>query len=357
MKIFFDARMITHPGIGRYIRCLLGELKKYRDLELNILGDRTLVEKHLGIKENIVDFTYPIYSVQEQLGFLKFKKLIKENILHVPHYNIPVLTEFNLIVTLHDLIHIIYPKGASKRFASLYMRFMMERALKSAKRVICVSNSTKDAIEKIYGLKSSNTTVIYEGVDEKFSKIKENDYLKSIKDKYKLPDKFILYVGSIRKHKNIHVLLESFSRLAKRMPDVRLVIVGRRSHSFDFKKDNIIYLGEIPDDRELVGIYSLASVFCNLSLLEGFGLTILEAQKCAIPVVCSNINVHREIGGKGILAVSLSNVDQIEEALYNVLTDTSLKDSLIAKGLENITKFSWVFTAERTLEIYKELTN
>jgi glycosyltransferase involved in cell wall biosynthesis len=141
------------------------------------------------------------------------------------------------------------------------------------------------------------------------------------------------------------------------MPDVRLVIVGRRSHSFDFKKDNIIYLGEIPDDRELVGIYSLASVFCNLSLLEGFGLTILEAQKCAIPVVCSNINVHREIGGKGILAVSLSNVDQIEEALYNVLTDTSLKDSLIAKGLENITKFSWVFTAERTLEIYKELTN
>lgn len=354
MKIFFDTRMINHPGIGRYIKCIVGQFNKRGDIELNLLGNKEDIEKHLGTTQNVINFTYPIYSTQEQFGFVRLKKTIGSDVLHVPHYNIPVLSKFNLAVTLHDLIHIVYPQGASKRFASTYMKFMVDRVLRSSKRVICVSESTKNSLEKIYGKKCSNINVIHEGIDEKFCRLDAN-YLSLVKEKYKLPEKFILYVGSIRRHKNIAMLLESFSTLKKKLNDVFLVVIGRHSQDFDFKKENVIYLGEMPDDKELVAVYNLASCFCNISLHEGFGLTILEAQSCKTPVVCSNIAPHLEIGANAILAVNPASVDQITYALYNVLTDNFLRNSLIEKGLENINRFNWADTADKTIAIYKEL--
>lgn len=355
MKIFFDARMIEHPGIGRYIKCLLSELKKREHLELHILGNKNLIEKHLGKNNTVIDFTYPIYSTQEQIGFLYLKKTIGQNILHVPHYNIPVLAKFNLVATIHDLIHIVYPQGSSKKFASLYMKLMVERVLKSAKRVICVSHSTKNTVEKIYGQKGLNVHVIHEGIGQHFSKIEDKHYLHEVKKKYKLPEKFILYVGSIRKHKNIKMLLKSFEQLRKRIPDIWLVIVGKLSHPLDLKKENVLYVGEVPDDRELAGIYNLSSVFCNLSLHEGFGLTILEAQQCGLGVVCSNIDPHLEIGGDGICAVHPTSIDQIVEALHNVLTDEAFRQILVQKGLKNIYRFDWKTTADKTIAIYEKL--
>jgi len=355
MKVFFDTRMIEHPGIGRYIKCLLTEFKKQNEIDLYLLGNKALIEKHLAITKNIIDFNYPIYSTQEQLGFLHLKKTIGSNILHIPHYNIPVLTNFKLVVTIHDLIHIIYPHGASKKFASVYMKLMIERVLKKAKKIICVSNSTKNSLEKIYGEKNLNVNVIYEGVEENFLQINDTTYLFKIKEKYKLPQKFILYVGSLRRHKNIKMLLDSFSDLRKRLPDASLVIVGRLSHHFDLNKENVLYIGEVPDDKELAAIYNLSCVFCNLSLYEGFGLTVLEAQQCGAPVVCSDIAPHLEVGGNGVLPVSAQTIDRIVDALYNVLIDDNLRNTLIQKGFENIYRFNWADTANKTIAIYKEL--
>lgn len=354
MKVFFDARMIGHPGIGRYIRCLLSEFKKVKDFELNLLGERKIIEGYPDINGNIVDFSYPIYSMQEQIGFLRLKKTLGSSILHIPHYNIPVLAKFNLVVTIHDLIHIVYPHGASKKFASIYMKVMIERALKRAEKVICVSNTTRKSLEEIYGLKNLNIDVIYEGVEKSFFPIKDKHYLLQIKEKYKLPDKFILYVGSIRRHKNIDMLLKVLSQLKNKMPDIYLVLVGRFSHALDLNQKNVLYLGEIPQDQELAAIYNLDACFCNFSFHEGFGLTILEAQKCGIPVVCSNIATHTETGGEGILAVNPTDVDQIEEVLYNVLTNNILRENLINKGLTNVERFSWSLAAEKTIEIYKD---
>jgi len=347
--------MIEHPGIGRYIKCLLAEFKKRKELNLHLLGNKTLIEKYLGINENIIDFNYPIYSMQEQLGFVRLKKTIGSSILHIPHYNIPALANFKLVVTIHDLIHIVYPQGASKKFASVYMKLMIERVLKKAQKIICVSNSTKNSLEKIYGEKNLNVNVIHEGIEENFLQIKDAVYLSAIKEKYKLPQKFILYVGSLRKHKNIKMLLESFSKVRERMPDVWLVIAGRLSHHFDLNKKNILYVGEVPEDRDLAAIYNLSHVFCNLSLYEGFGLTVLEAQQCGIPVICSDIAPHLEIGGNAVLAVSVQAIDRIADALYNVLTDNNLRNTLIQKGFENIYRFNWADTANKTIAIYKEL--
>ncbi len=357
MRVYFDARMVDHPGIGRYIRCLLPHMAEDHDLNIYLLGNRNKIKKFLGVEKNVIDFNYPICSPQEQIGFLKLKKIISNGILHIPHYNIPVAARFNLVVTIHDIIHILYPEGAKTRFAHTYMKFMIKKALTLAKQVICVSNSTKDSIEKLFGTKFGNITVVYEGIDRIFSKINDSLYLKTIKEKYSLPDKFILYVGSIRRHKNINGLLDSFEQFNKKIPDVWLVIVGRYSQLISLSRQKVLYVGEVASDADLAAIYNLASCLFNLSSYEGFGLTILEAQACGLPVVCSDIPPHREIGGEGIAAVAPSYIDQIYENLYNVLFDNDIRNTLISNGRENARKFDWQSAAKNTLEVYKKIYN
>jgi len=357
MKVYFDARMIDHPGIGRYIRCLLPFIAKDKEIDLHILGNREKIKRFLGIDKNVVDFDYPIYSMQEQIGFLKIRKIVGNNILHVPHYNIPVLAKFNLVATVHDLIHIAYPEGASGRLAPVYMRFMMKRILKSAKAVICVSQATKSEIENRFHQKKINMEVIYEGVDEVFGRIEDKNYLDQIRKKYNLPDKFLLYVGSIRRHKNIKVLLNAFGDFRRKNAGVSLVMVGRSSQGIDTIGEGVIYLGELASDKELAAIYNLASCLFNLSLYEGFGLTILEAQKCGLPIVCSDIPVHREIGGKGALFAEPSYVDQVYGNLYNVMFNSETRRTLISDGLENVKKFDWAATARQTLDLYRKIGN
>jgi glycosyltransferase involved in cell wall biosynthesis len=356
MKVYFDVRMLNHPGIGRYIKSVVPLLKKKAGVQLVLLGDREAIYGSLGIEEDVIDFTYPIYSMQEQLGFRKIKKTVGDDILHVPHYNIPAIEKFNLIVTIHDLIYIFYPRGASKRLASTYMKVMVGRAVDRAKKIICVSHATKEAIKKFYNVDLSKIEVIHEGASEHFNVIADRPYLESIRKKYHLPEKFILYVGSIRRHKNVNTLLKAFAQLRERVPDAHLVIIGKFTHYLDFNKESVRYLGEIPDDRELVAIYNLASVFCNLSLYEGFSLTVLEAQKCKLPVVCSNIAPHLEIGGDSVVAVPPTDIDQIVGALYNVLTQEDLRDGLIGKGNVNLARFSWPQAVSQTMQIYENIS-
>lgn len=355
MKVYFDARMIDHPGIGRYMRCLLPLMLEDRSVKLHLLGNRPKIRKFLNMEPDVIDFDYPVYSVQEQLGFLGLKKIIGGDILHVPHYNIPALARFNLIATIHDLIHILYPEGASGRIAPLYMRFMVSRIVRSASGIICVSGSTKNVLEKLFCAKENKISVIYEGIDSVFKKTADPDFLKSIKAKYNLPDKFILYVGSIRRHKNIRTLLASFGAFHEKYPDVGLVIVGRLSQPFDLNRKGVIYLGEIESDADLAGMYNLASALFNLSLYEGFGLTIVEAQACGLPIVCSDIPVHKEVGGPGLLTVNPYNIDLINKSLYNIMFNNDVKRCAVAKGLENINRFDWAISAKKTIELYNKV--
>jgi|GEM_PF-880107 len=357
MKVYFDARMIDHPGIGRYMRCLLPIIAEERSIDLYLLGNREKIKKFLPFQAKVIDFDYPIYSIEEQIGFLRVKKIIGNDILHVPHYNIPVLARFNLVATIHDLIHIVYPQGASGKLAPLYMKFMVNRILKSAKAVICVSRVTKDEIENRFMQKGRICNVIYEGVDKVFTKMNDPAYMNSIREKYKLPDKFLLYVGSIRRHKNIAALLYSFEQFKRKMPEIRLVMVGRLSQDIKITGDGVIYLGQIESDKELAAIYNLASCLFNLSLYEGFGLTILEAQKCGLPVVCSDIAVHKEIGGDGIASVRASYIDQICDNLYNILLNKDVRESLVLRGLENAGRFNWHKTAQDTIDLYRKISN
>jgi glycosyltransferase involved in cell wall biosynthesis len=345
--------MIAHPGIGRYIRGLTSRLLAEQDLELLFLGDAKQIKGYLGGAVPVIDFNYPVYTLAEQSGYARLKKAVGGDILHIPHYNIPFFAPFNLVVTIHDLTHILFPRGASSPFAPLYMKSMVRRSLSSAKAVICVSEATRQSLRRFFTFEEAKTHVIYEGVDDGFRKIADGRYLREVRQKYRLPDKFILYVGSIRRHKNIQSLLEVVSCLRRKLSDIQLVIVGKPSQGIGLSREGVLPLPEVETDAELTAIYSLASVFCHLSLFEGFNLTILEAQACGLPVVCSDIAVHQEVAAAGALRVKPDNTEVVVESLYRVLTEQELRARLILAGQANVRRFSWGAAASQTLKLYQ----
>lgn len=359
MNVAFDARMITHPGIGRYIRSLLCALiATARDSTFTLYGDPGSL-RSFGQFGNccLRKYNVPIYSLREAL----FNPLSRTAtiVTHVPNFNVPLHRPQKLVVTIHDLIYLKIPQTRTF-FKGVGAHFLIRRALEGAARIIAVSENTRRDIVEFCPSVERKIRVVYEAAAPSFRKITHQGVLEGVKKKYNLPPKFILFVGSLRRHKNIEGLLEAYIQLKKsRRVDISLVITGRFHPPDRYIWDRIrstdaIYLGEV-SHADLVALYNCAACFCNLSLYEGFGLTILEAQRCGLAVVCSNIAPHREVGGEGVCSVDPTNVDQIEESLYNVLTKIDYRDFLISKGLENAERFSWTQAAEATLNIYKEL--
>ena len=181
--------------------------------------------------------------------------------------------------------------------------------------------------------------------------------------KYSITGSFILFVGNISPRKNILALLQAFNKLKKRGIKHKLVIAGKKDQRYEqvLKTLNelnlggeVIFTGYVPEE-DLPKLYNAADLFVYPSLYEGFGLPILEAMACGTPVVASNVSSLPEVAGDAGLLVNPQDVDALTNAMYKVLTDDKLKESLIDKGLERAKFFSWEKTARETLEVYKEV--
>jgi len=358
MKIGFDARMITHPGIGRYIECLLPELvKQAPDDKFVVFGDPEKFDKISRTGNvQVSGWDVPIYSVWEQL--LPFHSFTDIDLLHVPHFNIPLLFRKKMVVTIHDLIYLLLPEAVSSPLAKHYASFMIKSALKKADRVITVSNHTREDLLNVFGEQySGKIEVIHEASGKNFRRVKDKARIADVRCRYRLSEHIILYVGSVKPHKNIPTLLEVFSRLKTWGVPHQLVICGRWDKKEEHLKDkmsdrHIRYLGEIPVE-DLVVLYSIADVLVHLSLYEGFGLTVLEAMQCGVPVVVSDSSSLPEVAGAAAFVVSPHNVEQIADTVYNVLVNRQLRAGMVETGLEHVKRFSWSETARRTLKTYR----
>lgn len=360
MKIGFDARMIDHPGIGRYIKCLLEKLVSNDKGDLFVLFGDPEKLKELASSGNvrIVEWTAPIYSIKEQTNLPYAKESL--DVLHVPHFNVPLLYRGKMVVTIHDLIYLLLPQAVNSFAARLYARFMVSAAIRKASRVIAVSAHTKKDLVKIFGKrKEEKISVVYEASDGYMEKVEDEAELETIRKKYDLSDKYILYVGSVKPHKNIVTLIEAFSRLRRFDIPHQLVIAGRwDSKEDDLKKaidanNRIKYIGEVPHE-DLPGLYSAATVLVQISLYEGFGLTVLEAMKCGTPVIISANSSLPEVAGHAAMLVSPLNIGQIRDTLYNVLVNKGLREGMINLGYQREGNFSWLKTAAETRQIYRQ---
>lgn len=346
MKIAIDARMIEMSGIGTYIQHLIDA-----GIYEVALGNEKSIKAYNSEIETI-PFFEKIYGIKEQIKF-PYKLLKKENIdiLHVPHYNIPIFYKGNIVVTIHDLTHLILPEFLPNKLAYIYAKILIGYAVKKAKYIFTVSENSKNDITRMFNINPEKIIVTYNAVDSEFC-IKEKSEIYYLYDKFNIPKdkKILMYVGNLKPHKNLSRLLKAYAKL-KIKEETCLLLVGKSFNSTNLiyeEKDlniysSVIHTG-IVNKKELIDLYNIADLFIFPSLYEGFGIPPLEAMACGTPVVCSNNSSLPEVVGDAAITFDALNVLEIKNAIENMLLNNEA-DIYIKKGLERVRKFSWNNTA------------
>jgi glycosyltransferase involved in cell wall biosynthesis len=284
----------------------------------------------------------------------------KIDLLHCPKSAIPYFSPCHVVVTLHDLIPIKHPE-TEKFAAQVYWRFQIPIAAKKSSFIITDSEFARQEIIADFNVPPERITATMLGFNPTMLEPRDAGEGKAIRDRYGLPDSYILYVGTIQPRKNIGSLIEAYARLRLAAGGTpQLVIVGRKGWLYDrlFERiaelgltEDVFFTGFVPDE-DLPFIYDGACVFAYLSLFEGFGLPPLEAMACGVPVVVSNTTSLPEVVGDAGFSVMPTDIDAIAAALKTVLDNPESAEAMRKKGLERARAFSWERCARETLGIY-----
>lgn len=271
------------------------------------------------------------------------------------------------MVTIHDIIHWVFRKQFLSPIQIAYAGFMLKKAISSADQIIAVSHYTKKDLVEHFHAPEQKITVIHEGVDETFRELPPEELqpaFEKIRAKYKIPQDFFLYIGLIKPHKNVLMLVRLFRKL-KEQEKVRaaLVLIGRKDKTYPSgyeelaalsSEKDIHYLPMI-DPQELKIFYNQALALVHPSLYEGFGLTLLEAMSVGTPVLTTNSSSIPEVVGDAAVRVDATDEVAMMDALIRLDQNASLRESLRLKGLERVKIFSWKDTARKTAEVYEKV--
>ncbi len=367
MRIGIDARKLHDFGIGTYIRNLLRQLSRLdHDTEFVLLSRPEDVDSLQSLGENFRAIAERAgnYTLSEQLRIPLALRREKVTLFHAPHYVLPPLVGCRSVVTIHDCIHLMFPQYLPNRLALGYARTSIAMAARTATRIMTVSESSKRDIMAFFGTPAEKIDVIYNSYDERFGVGPGADEIQRVRERYQLDDDFVLYAGNVKPHKNLERLIDAFHLVRKRGLDhVKLVMTGddiskyaslrRAVHRHQLHK-YVRFLGYLPEET-LAALYRLAGVFVFPSLYEGFGLPPLEAMASGTPVVTSNVSSLPEVAGDAAILVDPHDPDAIADAIYCVLTDRALRDSLRQKGLARAQQFSWETSVRRVREIYRQV--
>lgn len=377
MNIGVDIRSLMNPwrsGVGEYTYNLLDNLFRLDQKNRYFLFynsfhqvDENLPAEWKG-RENVkfCGFGWPNKLFNAGLKFLKYPKIDsligKIDLFFVPNIQFLSLSDnCQKVITVHDLSFERYPEFFSLKRRWWHKAVNPQKIIKQADKVMADSENTKQDLIKIYGVELKKVKVIYPGIA--VSNIKCQ--ISNVKNKYNLPDKFILYLGTLEPRKNIVGLIKAFEKLIStynlQPTSYKLVIAGFPGWNYreiyqaaknSGVADKIKFIGPVaPADKP--ALYSLASVFIYPSFYEGFGFPPLEAMAAGRPVITSFNSSLGEIGGDAALLIDPYNISEMAEAIYQVLTDEGLSRQLAEKGKERVRKFSWQKTVEETLKIFQ----
>lgn len=354
MKVAVDARMLKMSGIGTYIQNLV------KRNSYNIALGNIEELKEFGFNSEIIEYNSKIYGIKEQFKF-PYKELKKFNpdVLHVPHYNVPIFYRGKLIVTIHDLTHLVYPEFLPNKLAYFYAKFMMWIAIKKASKIITVSENTKKDIINFFKTDPQKIEVVPLAAGEEFVK-KEKKHVEYLYDKFNIPKdkKILMYVGNLKPHKNIERLLEAYSKI-NNIDSTKLLLVGKAFENYQSleKKEKSLKIEEkvihtgIVTQEELVDLYNLVDLFVFPSLYEGFGLPVLEALSCGSLVICSNVSSIPEVGGNAVEYFNPNDINDISRKIENNLDNLNNNNNTI----EWLQRFNWVKTQKKHSEIFKNI--
>ncbi|MDD4290307.1 MAG: glycosyltransferase family 1 protein [Patescibacteria group bacterium] len=367
MKIVIDARFMgTATGIGRYVSELVFNLENI-DHENNyfILINRENENKYQPKNCNFekVIINIPWYGLKEQIEMPKILKKIKPDLVHFPHFNVPLYCKFPFIVTIHDLILTRYPSQRATTLSpikyfikNILYRIVISHAVKKSKKIIAVSEFTKLDIVNFFKTKAEKVFVTYEGVSHEL--VSNNENL-DILNKLNIKKDFLLYVGNAYPHKNLEFLISAFNKF-ENLENYELVLVGQDDYFYKRLKQfvtdngfkNIIFAGFV-DDPNLSILYKKCSVYVFPSLCEGFGLPPLEAMTNGAVVLSSNYSCLPEILKDCAIYFDPKNETNFIEGLNKILNDANLKEDLRVNSQELLKNYSWEKMTKETVEIYQ----
>lgn len=337
-------------------------------VEKDILED---IIKNLEISER---YNFKIISLKSANKFVwnlwTLPRYLRRNPVDVYHtqYILPffVPRKIKLITTIHDISFNFFPQFI-KKTDLFFLKILIPWSLKRADKIIAVSKFTKDEIVKFYMIASGKVEIAYNSVGGNFSQnYFPQEEVAATRIKYNLPEKFILYLGTMQPRKNLPFLIEAYAGIKDKIPGVKLVLAGRKSHNYDRKIDQLVVSYKLEKDVYFPGfideldkpiVFYLSQLFVFPSLYEGFGIPILEAMSQGVPVLAADIASLREVGEITALYFDPNDLASLKDKIYNVFIDENLRKKLINSGLERVNVFSWGKSARETIKIYNSLSN
>lgn len=366
MRIGIDARSLHYEGVGRYVQELLkylARIDRKNEYIVYFSSQKTLKENHVAAPNFCNTILPVIYTLRKQpyVWYRLYKD--KLDVFHSTHYwTIPLITKCRLVSTIHDTYIKTIPGMISYK-SFVYGTLVMRIALTISDRVIAISRFMEKEIVNFYPKASGKISVIYHGVGEDFKPLDELKIVK-VKKEYGINKRYLLYVGSLRPHKNVSNAIRAFSQLPLSLrKGTDLVIAARLDPRFSQLvrlptllgvEDRVRFLGYVPTEN-LAGLYCGAEGFILPSIMECFGFPMIEAMACGTPVMASHGGAIPEIGDNAAIYFDPESVENMKEVIESVLVDEGLRKKLSNMGLKRSREFSWEFTARRTLRVYEEV--
>ncbi|MBC8449717.1 MAG: glycosyltransferase family 4 protein [Chloroflexi bacterium] len=369
MRIGIDGRYIQDhfPGIGRYTYSLISGLAPlaaddtlvvlYNPALPNSRYDLAALAQHRNVE--LVRVAVPTFSLAKQLRLPSLASDLALDILHSPYYVKPYRLPVPSILTIYDAIPTRYPAYYPRR-ARLLIRLLKRLALRSAAHCIAISEATKADFVRYHAVAPQRITAVPLAASARFCPA-EAAAIAAVRERYRLPPDYVLYLGINKPHKNLVRLVEAWSTSPIAHGKSQLVLAGREDPRYSQARqrvkelgleEGVRFLGEV-GEADLPALYSGATAFVFPSLCEGFGLPVLEAMACGVPVACSNTSSLPEIVGDAALTFDPADVEAMAAALSRLLGDSDLRADLRQRGLERAQRFTWAETARRTLEVYR----
>ncbi len=382
MRIGINALFLQQPatGIGQHLYHLLQGLDEADRENIYVLLSPRF---HKPTTTRIPELSSRFHNVQgvsalarlgenfeklwwEQVGLLQACRREKLDLLHCPYFASPILSSIPTVVTIHDVIPLLLPEYSAHLAGRAYT-WLSALAARRARAVIAVSECSKRDIVRTLGLPAERVHVIGNAVDPSYQPVRDPRLLSSVRERYNLGERFILYFGGFDVRKNVHRLIKAYDRIREKFDEPhQLVLAGRfRLVAHRLYPDprvlvrelglesDVIFTGQIRE-QDKAPLYSAATVFAFPSLYEGFGMPVLEAMACGAPVVTSNSSALPEVAGDAAVLVDPEDVTAIGEAILGLVQDPARRAALGAAARARAAHFSWSAVAAQTLEVYSQ---
>jgi len=359
-RMVVDARMLS-TGIGTYTQNVVSRLKACGSIHLCALTLAEHTPKLRPYCDEVSIVKSHIYSLREQFEIPWQAR--RGDVLHVPHYNVPVFHAGTLLVSIHDLTHILDETFRRSLKSRIYAQPMFRLAASKAAHIFTVSEYSKRQIMEHLNVPEEKVTVAYNGVSSQFVPEPRDEARSTVNRELRFSGPYLLYIGNLKPHKNVSGLIRAFAALrARGKLDHKLLIVGddasgrpammklAREHQLN---GATVFVRGITGDL-LRTTYCGADITVLPSFEEGFGLPIVESMACGTPVACSSAASMPEVGGEAAEYFNPHDIESISNALDHVLMSADRSREMQMLGAKQAARFSWEVSARRHFEVYKK---